>query len=62
MLLPGPCRREEEAPRYHKEHQMSLLLNMTSQFSYSSSFDSSGSSSRGDAGSTISRQQSRKVF
>ncbi|KAL4447412.1 hypothetical protein ABPG75_004631 [Micractinium tetrahymenae] len=42
------CRREEEAPRYHKEQQMRLFLNMTSQFSFSSS--SSGSSGGGGGG------------
>ncbi|KAL4427446.1 hypothetical protein ABPG77_000735 [Micractinium sp. CCAP 211/92] len=52
------CRREEEAPRYHKEHQMSLFLNMTSQFSYSTSVSSSSSG----AGREASRQQRRKYM
>ena len=36
-LVPPSCtpRREEEAPRYHKEQEMRVLLNMTSEFSYS---------------------------
>lgn len=33
--LSTACRRPEEAPRYHKEKQISLYLNMTSQFSFS---------------------------
>lgn len=55
---PCSCRREEEAPRYHKEHQMSLFLNMTSQFSYSTSV----SSSSNGAGREASRQQRRKYM
>ena len=29
------CRREEEAPRYHKEKETMIKLSMTSQFNYS---------------------------
>jgi hypothetical protein len=29
------CRREEEAPRYHKTDAIAVKLNMTSEFKYS---------------------------